>query len=80
MTKKTETLAFPISSIVPEYWDLKVKTQDDVLFLGKITIQEMLSSWEYKEKGLAGGIKSLQEKINFLKGSMRILNFQRLGF
>lgn len=53
--------------LIPRYWDdVNVKTEEDILFLGKITIEEMIISWERVVLWLNHSIKNIvgAERVN----------------
>ena len=55
--------------LIPEYWNIKwVKTVGDLVFLGKVTVRQLVRYWRGEAESLAGQIKYTQELIDLLKG------------
>lgn len=55
--------------LIPEYWNIKwVETTEDLVFLGKVTVRQLVRYWRRKADSLAGQIKYTQEMIDLLKG------------
>ncbi|MCX6722849.1 MAG: hypothetical protein NT094_02140, partial [Candidatus Staskawiczbacteria bacterium] len=54
------------SGLIPKYWDLPVQTEDDLVFLGKTTIREIIREWRREAKGLAGRMKEIDEELSLL--------------
>lgn len=57
-----------VAGLIPEYWDLTARTRKDIVFLGKVTIREMIRSWRYHAKELGSSIKERDELLKFLQG------------
>jgi hypothetical protein len=62
-------LTQPAKHLIPEYWNIKwVKTTGDLVFLGKVTVRQLVRYWRSEAESLAGQIKYTQELIDLLKG------------
>jgi hypothetical protein len=63
-----ESTQFKAADFIPEYWDLNISTIEGLLFLGQITIREMIRSWRCRANSLSSSIKSIEERIEFFNG------------
>ena len=60
---------FTGAELVPDWWsDLPVTTLEDIVFLGEITIREMIRSWRGTSKDLARVIKSVDGELKLIQG------------
>lgn len=63
-----ERSTFTAAELIPEFWDLTAETVEDIVFLGKVTIREMIRSWRNHAEMLSGRIKKTDEEFEFLRG------------
>lgn len=62
-------LTQPAKHLVPKYWNLpKVKTTGDLVFLGKVTVRQLIRHWRNEAGSLSGTIKRVEEMARLLKG------------
>jgi len=64
--------------LVPEYWNLTLSSMEDVVFLGKVNISQMIKSWRWKADSARGSAEKAQELAEFLKGKTA-KDFQELA-
>lgn len=57
-----------VAALIPQYWDLTASTIEQIIFLGQITISEMIRSWRDTVNSLASEIKNVNKKLTFLQG------------
>lgn len=55
-------------SLIPGYWYLQVKKESDLVFLGIVTLRQLIRYWRSEAAALASNIKSLQAKIDLIRG------------
>jgi hypothetical protein len=56
-----------VTALIPGYWDLTAKTIEDIVFLGKTTIREMIRSWRSQAQALSSSIKEADENLKFMQ-------------
>lgn len=63
------TLSQSAKRLVPSYWHLpSVKTTADLVFLGKVTVRQLIRYWRSEAENLSNQIKYYEELIKLLKG------------
>jgi len=54
--------------LVPQYWNLTLRSMEDVIFLGKVNINQMIKSWRWKAESELGSDEKARELARFLEG------------
>ena len=53
--------------LIPKYWDLPVSAEKDVIFLGRVTVERIVSSWRSNLKSHDGRVKEVEERLHLLQ-------------
>jgi len=76
----SENYEFKAVDLVPRYWsDVEADTLADILFLGKITIGEMVVSWDRVAAGLTRSIKNIGRGLGIIDDLDLIRVLKNLG-
>lgn len=67
MSKEVPSVA-GISYLLPDFWPLKAKNQEQIIFWGRHNIRMMIRSWRSVANSLSERIKKQQKLINLFKG------------
>ena len=73
MECKKNNLGLGEIDVIPRYWDdVNIKTEEDILFLGEITIGEMIVSWKRSAGWLIHALKNNKNRKTELTDDLSI--------
>lgn len=57
-------------NLIPEWWHIKIDGEDmnEIVFLGQVTIRQMIRHWRSDADSTSGYIKQVQEYMDFFEG------------
>ena len=53
--------------LIPEYWDLPVAEKKDIVFLGRITVERLVSYWRSTLKSHDERVRKMEERLHLLQ-------------
>ena len=53
--------------LIPEYWDLPVEEEKDIVFLGQVTVQQMVNRWRSALKSQDRRVEQIEERLHLLQ-------------
>ena len=53
--------------LIPGYWDLPVSTEEDIIFLGRVTVERVVSHWRSSLESHDRQVKAVEERLHLLQ-------------